>query len=96
MASSPPGGRAASSLHSENEIPLAASAPGGRPGVAVGGEYSTPDIGAPVVEFFPLTGATLDPAGQVVVDVTDETSGEIGGIRRVVIVVTYDLSLIHI
>lgn len=71
-------------------MPLAASAPGGRPGSSVGGEFSTPDEGLPVVEFFPLTGATLAPAGQVVVDVTDETSGEIGGVRRVVIVVSYD------
>jgi hypothetical protein len=58
--------------------------------VAIGGEYNTPDTGAPVVEFFPLTGSTLAPAGQIIVDATDETSGGIGGIRRVVIVVTYD------
>lgn len=71
-------------------MPLAASAPGGRTAVAIGGEFNTPDEGLPIVEFFPLTGATLAPGGQVIVDVTDQTSGEIGGIRRVVIVVSYD------
>ena len=58
--------------------------------MAIGGEFNTPDEGAPVVEFFPLDGATLAPAGQLIIDVTDATSGEIGGVGRVVIVVTYD------
>jgi hypothetical protein len=90
LASSSAGGRVASGLFSENTLPLAASPPGGRTAVAIGGEFNTPDEGAPVVEFFPLDGATLAPAGQVVVEVTDATSGEIGGLRRVVIVVSYD------
>lgn len=90
LGSSPPGGRGGGVLATSDPNPMPASPPGGRPAVSIGGEYSTPDLGAPTVEFFPLTGATLAPAGQVVVDVTDEVTGEIGGIRRVVLVVTYD------
>lgn len=69
---------------------MAASPPGGRVASSIGGEYNTPDLGAPVVLFAPTTGATLAPAGQVVVDVTDAISGGIGGVGRVVIVVAYD------
>lgn len=77
-------------LVSDDTLPLASASESGNPGSPPPGEFNTPDVVLPTVTFTPVSGSNRDVDQAVQVDVVDSVSGDIGGIRRVVIVIQYD------
>lgn len=74
---------------SETDLTQMSEALGGLVGSPPPGEFSTPDTVAPSVAFTPISGSGRTPSQSVIVDVVDVPIGEVGGIRRVIIVAIY-------
>jgi hypothetical protein len=77
-------------LATDDSLPLAAENESGNPGSPPPGEFDSPDLVIPTVTFTPVSGSNRDPDQSVQIDVVDPVSGDIGGLRRVVIMINYD------
>lgn len=70
-------------------MPVDSAGKGGLPGSPPPGEFNAPDVTIPTVTFTPVSGSGRTPGQSVQVDVVDPRVGEIGGLRRVVILAIY-------